>query len=123
MVKVLRVENEAGIGMYSVPYSFDSPPSFPYETNRKETHPSPGDDEGLNPRWRNLKNVRLWFFGFYDHRQLDEWIHKEKWKSELSDLGCAISTYEVDEEFFIRGHKQCVFMKSKAKRIDRKGFS
>jgi hypothetical protein len=122
MVLVLRVENEDGIGMYTAPYEFYDEPMYVWEMGNPETHPSPPEDEGLLPRWINLTSYRDWFFGFYDKTQLDNWIYKDTWKKELAKIGCKISTYEVAEDDFIRGHRQCVFVKARSTLIDRKDF-
>jgi len=120
MVKVLRVETESGVGMYV--YRASSNTSYIHEMIEPKNHPCPYEDAALAPIWVDLDDRSSWNFGFIDLAQLRNWIYRQSWRDDLVKNGMMISVYEVGRKDFHAGDTQCIFIKKKAKRIDRFGF-
>lgn len=127
MVKVLRVENSEGIGMYACRIwdkEMGSYPRYTYEMTEASNHPNPLEDAALFPVWVELgyKNRSKWNFGFVDLAQLRNWIYRQSWRDELKKYHFMISIYEVDAENFHAGDTQCIFIKKNATLIERFSF-
>lgn len=127
MVKVLRVENSEGIGMYACRIwdeKLHSYPRYIYEMTEASNHPNPLEDAALFPTWVEIgyEDRSKWNFGFVDLAQLRNWIYRQSWRDELKKHNFMISIYEVDTKNFHAGDTQCIFIKTNATLIERFSF-
>lgn len=107
-MKVFRIEDERGAGMYrsgkSVIFSDICWPD--------RSHPSPWEDIpfGYSMRAYDRPDIVHHRFGFASLEQLRRWIYKDEWLVELHHAGYRLSIYEVDPYNVIIGESQCAFL-------------
>lgn len=63
-----------------------------------------------------------WFFGFNSKQQLQKWFDKDN-LNLLEKHNVKISTYEVNNNFYLEGKKQVIFKMEKSKKIKEENIS
>lgn len=117
-IKILRVENSIGRGMYSgLWYQLDLP--------EDRNHPSVGEDSKYQEDL--LEKVGRWGaepsghrFGFLDEKMLRRWIYSDQWIELLSQFGAVLCVYEVAQDSVVIGRTQITFDFEKAVCVERK---
>lgn len=116
MVKLYRVENVDGEGMYRS----SAPDLTLSEMQDYDRHPTPNKDTmlrqgvirllGLDP-YDNFVEYSKWLqfkYGFVSLDQMRAWIYANEWRKALHEKGFYISVYECDEKYFVAGNTQAV---------------
>lgn len=102
-MRVYRVQNEDGIGLYQVSGYANEKLS-----DLRGRHPLPGDDSKLmNELGDECIEGKL--FAFASLEQLKFWIHSYEAREAIHEEGCRIYVIETDEVWV--GDTQCVFNK------------
>lgn len=112
-MRVLRIEDAEGYGMYRAGGPGGSAWTRAIGCVQDDyAHPLPVDDSGLTRAalgWLDLNRAAA-RFGFTCLAQLRRWLFRDDWVRALSDYGCVLVEYEVDDraEYFA-GHTQVIF--------------
>ena len=102
-MRVYRVQNESGCGLYQVSaYANDR------LSDLKGRHPMPYNDSKLMEELGNERYVGK-LFAFASLEQLKFWIHSYEAREAIHEEGCRIYVIETDEVWV--GDTQCVFSK------------
>lgn len=122
-LKVVRVEDEDGKGMYNKVW-FEC--GLPCDDN----HPTIERDSLYKKnleKYQRDRNVYSYYgepnghrFGFLDLTMLRRWIYNDSWITAMSEKGAVICTYEVPVEFVVVGRTQITFDFEKAVCLNRK---
>lgn len=120
---VLRIEDKNGDGMYRAGHAGPSAWSNAIGYVQDDyAHPAPVDDSGFEAlalEWLHV-NPSAARFGFTCLAQLRRWLFRDDWVQALSNYGCVLVEYDVDEraEYFA-GHTQVIFNIRYAKELSR----
>lgn len=113
-MKIWRIEDESGVGMYSSYYSLSWGLAYPHDYR----HPMPYEDSLLRENMRSsfleedLYDISNYIFGFTSLEQLRCWIYSDSWLKDLHYRGFILSIYEVEDEKALVGHTQVIFIRS-----------
>ena len=113
-MRVYRVEDGEGYGMYTSPHE----PGVVYYMRTPPNHPGPNDEperEGLGAHFR-ATNQR-WRFAFASMEQLREWIREPQWRSELRLAGFEVQVIEAPNVFC--GKRQVIYDPATAQHLER----
>lgn len=122
-MRVFRVENERGDGMYTGYPNLFSAPGY---TTELELHPSPLDESSAFRKvWMNLKRVEQesYSFGFSNVRQCLQWLFMNRWRKYLDKHGYMLVEYEVPDHDVIVGNRQVAFLKACAEQVEQHLFA
>jgi hypothetical protein len=116
MIKIIRIEDEAGVGMYYSNY-------FPYEISSSSSvkHPMPWQDSGLSSQGITshafLWAGSTWRFGFASFEQARAWLYNDDWLRALN-RNFRVVIYEVENEYCNIGNSQTMFYRDFATEIE-----
>lgn len=121
-VTVYRVENDHGEGAFGCGAA-----SRAQRAAREEgsvdpyDHPCPLMDSGLSETWAELEYDRRssFYFGFASVEDYLRWFSTPAQRQALTDGGCKLSVYEIDESAVLYGERQAVFLLTQALQVDR----
>lgn len=111
---IWRVEGTDGRGMYMNG-------AFRRVTDWCEddaAHPGPLEDMALG--FREKRNPDDWYFGFATLKQVRKWIFKKKWRKGLHEEEMLLVKFEVPDEFFARGESQAIFVRWRARIVEKR---
>lgn len=112
MVKVFRVENEDGEGIYISGIARKISNSLDIDLCKVDRqHPCPWDDSGMSVAWGRLAGKESYFFAFSSWEQFRAWFFLDDFLIAADDLGYKLVVYEVPIENVVSGHTQVVFRK------------
>lgn len=123
-IKVFRVEDKDGRGMYATAW-------FKCDLPTDDRHPVVSDDskyiENLSKVRPDLVNMAFSYasepsghrFGFADMSMLRRWIYNDEWLRMLANVGCVLCVYEVPVDEVIVGYTQVTFNAEKACLVSR----
>lgn len=118
LVKILRVENSTGRGMYSgLWYKLD----LPEDRNHPCVYEDSKYQDDLVKKGLPIGSEPLGHrFGFLDEKMLRRWIYSDKWIEVLSQNGATLCVYEVEASDIVVGRTQITFDFTKAVCLERK---
>ena len=117
MQRVYRLETPEGVGVYTAREIYPMLTRILNEYVELPNHPGPFSDKGLKNIFFRCDALLEFNFGFASLRQLTAWFFNRGDRRLISECGIVCAVYEVEDEHFHLGERQCVFKKSHAKKV------
>jgi hypothetical protein len=117
-MRVFRVENADGAGVYScciVDHARDRfriGDEYEWTEPNPYRHPCPDADV---PDWS--WTMKDYFCCFDSLAMLVRWFDSEKIRAAMAELGALVVEYEIDDSLVLRGTWQCMFLRERSVRI------
>ena len=118
MQRVYRLETLEGVGVYTAREIYPMLTRILNEYVSLPNHPGPFTDSGLRSSSFRFGELLEFNFGFSSLRQLRDWFFNRADRQLISECGIVCAVYEVEDEHFHLGERQCVFKKSHAKKVE-----
>ena len=122
MQRVYRLETLEGVGVYTAREIHPMLTSILNEYVELPNHPGPFTDKGLKNIFFKCDELLAFNFGFSSLRQLKDWFFHREDRQLISECGIVCAVYEVEDEHFHLGERQCVFKKGHAKKVGQVAF-
>ena len=117
MQRVYRLETLEGVGVYTARESYPMLCRVLNEYCELPNHPGPFTDKGLKKLFFCYETLLEFNFGFTCLKQLTAWFFNREDRQLISECGIVCAVYEVEDEHFHLGERQCVFKKRHAKKV------
>lgn len=117
MQRVYRLETLEGVGVYTAREIYPMLTRILNEYVELPNHPGPFTDKGLRNIFFKCDEFLAFNFGFSSLRQLRDWFSNREDRQLIAECGINCVVYEVEDEHFHLGERQCVFKKSHAKKV------
>ena len=117
MKTIYRLETPEGVGVYKARELYPMLCRVLSEYYELPNHPGPFTDKRLKKLFFGHEALLTFNFGFASLRQLTAWFFNREDRQLISECGVVCVVYEVEDEHFHLGEKQCVFKKSHAKKV------
>ena len=122
MQRVYRLETLEGVGVYTAREIYPMLTRILNEYVDLPNHPGPFTDKGLRTSSFRIGELLEFNFGFSSLRQLRDWFSHRGDRQLISECGIVCAVYEVEDEHFHLGERQCVFKKGHAKKVGQVDF-
>ena len=122
MQRVYRLETLEGVGVYKAREIYPMLARILNDYVDLPNHPCPFTDKGLRNSSFRFDELLEFNFGFSSLSQLRDWFFHRADRQLISECGVVCAVYEVEDEHFHLGEKQCVFKKSHAKKVETVDF-
>lgn len=115
-MRVLRVEDGAGRGMYRISPDGCYVELAGMEATADDRHPVPWNDSKFHRAFEAADFPEDGYvFGFLHEEQLNSWLYDERVRSNLKELGLKLNVYSVPEpRHVIVGYTQLTFKRDEA---------
>ncbi len=122
MQRVYRLETPEGVGVYEAREIYPMLTRILDSYVDRSKHPGPYADKGLKSSSFRYDELLEFYFGFSSLRQLKDWFSHREDRQLISEFGIVCAVYEVEDEHFHLGERQCVFKKRHAKKVETVDF-
>lgn len=122
MQRVYRLETPEGVGVYTAREIYPMLTRILNEYVELPNHPGPFTDKGLKNLFLQYDELFAFNFGFSSLRQLKDWFFNREDRQLIAECGIVCAVYEVEDEHFHLGERQCVFKKRHAKKVGQVDF-
>lgn len=117
-MRVLRVEDREGRGMYRATEDGCYAVRAGMESTADERHPMPWNDSKFRRAFEAADFPEDGYvFGFLNEEQLNSWLYDERVRSNMVGLGLVLNAYEVPDSSAIVGYTQLTFEQAEATHI------
>ena len=125
--KILRIEDENGLGLYRAMENIGASISDYFDFSRN-IQPAPMEDEILASLYHNEAEdrelLKTWYFGFKNKNQIFKWLEEDKEESIYDFIikknpKMLVVQYEVPKSQMLKSDKQVVFKKDCSKVLNK----